>query len=147
VSLFDSLGVIVDSVWVNVTVYATNVSCLGGQCNSGGGGDPADGSYGYKVNSCDSCNSMYVSLRFTSHSTGEESVLTDRCAGGDQIRHRVLCGQLVHEQDHGVRRDDHHLPLLLLLLLRVPQVQARSCSLHGTLPAFATPAPRVREQS
>jgi hypothetical protein len=61
VSLFDSLGVIVDSVWVNVTVYATNVSCLGGQCNSGGGGDPADGSYGYKVNSCDSCNSMYVS--------------------------------------------------------------------------------------
>ncbi len=61
VSLYDSLGVIVDSVWVNVTVFATNVTCLGGQCSEGGGGGkPANGDYNYKVTSCSGCNSMYV---------------------------------------------------------------------------------------
>ncbi len=61
VSLYDSLGVIVDSVWVNVTVFATNVTCLGGQCSEGGGGGkPNNGGYNYKVTSCSGCNSMYV---------------------------------------------------------------------------------------
>lgn len=60
VSLYDSLGVIVDSVWVNVTVFATNVTCLGGQCSDGsGGGKPADGGYKYAITSCSACNSIF----------------------------------------------------------------------------------------
>jgi hypothetical protein len=91
VSLYDSLGVIVDSVWVNVTVFATNVTCLGGQCSDGsGGGKPANGGYSYKVTSCSACNSMYVARAHTHTHTHTHKAHTERLAV--QFRHRVLRG-------------------------------------------------------